>query len=283
MAPASLASHSQQLPSPFVVCITGASRGVGAETAKAFAQAGATGLILTARTVAALDQTRRECHTLAKKPAELKISCLAADAGSEDSAKHIASTVKAEQGSRLDVLINSAGLVSTDASAFDKLDAIGSEQIQKTMQVNYMGRFWTIKHLLPLLLASPNGAKTVVNITSFSSHFATMGAMGFNISELATNRLTEAVAETYGEQGVVAYSVHPGMVRTTPPPGFPEAMLEFAHDDPGLCGAFLIWLVKEKREWLTGRYLSSNWDVEELEEKREEIVAKDKLKMRMVV
>jgi len=54
-------------------------------------------------------------------------------------------------------------------------------------------------------------------------------------------------------------------------------------DDVGLCGAFLVWLTKEKREWLSGRYVSANWDVEEREGMKEQIVKGDKLKMRMVV
>lgn len=58
---------------------------------------------------------------------------------------------------------------------------------------------------------------------------------------------------------------------------------ELVNDDPGLCGAFLVWLVQERREWLSGRYLSANWDPEELEQKNEEIVKGDKLRFRMVV
>ena len=53
-------------------------------------------------------------------------------------------------------------------------------------------------------------------------------------------------------------------------------------DDPRLCGAFIVWLIKERRMWLSGRYLSSNWDVDELIAKKDEIVDNDKLKMRMV-
>ena len=42
-------------------------------------------------------------------------------------------------------------------------------------------------------------------------------------------------------------------------------------------------LLREKRQWLSGRYLSANWDVGELEGRREEIEKGDFLKMRMVV
>lgn len=53
--------------------------------------------------------------------------------------------------------------------------------------------------------------------------------------------------------------------------------------DIGLPGGFCTWLTKEKREYLSGRYLSVHWDVDELEAKKDEIVNGDKLKFRMVV
>jgi hypothetical protein len=55
------------------------------------------------------------------------------------------------------------------------------------------------------------------------------------------------------------------------------------NDTPELCGGFTVWLTKGKRTWLAGRYLSVNWDVDELEAKRDEIVEGDKLKIRMVI
>lgn len=55
------------------------------------------------------------------------------------------------------------------------------------------------------------------------------------------------------------------------------------NDDPSLCGSFLVWLTKERRLWLSGRYLAANWDVDELVEMKDEIVKHDKLKMRMVL
>lgn len=55
------------------------------------------------------------------------------------------------------------------------------------------------------------------------------------------------------------------------------------NDDVALCGGFLTWLTKEKRSWLSGRYVSVNWDVEELEKRKNEIVEKDLLVMRMTM
>jgi hypothetical protein len=58
---------------------------------------------------------------------------------------------------------------------------------------------------------------------------------------------------------------------------------DFESDDEGLAGAMCVWLSKERREWLSGRYVSCNWDVGELEGKKEDIVKGDRLKFRMVL
>lgn len=121
-----------------------------------------------------------------------------------------------------------------------------------------------------------------MNITSISSHVP--GPLGLSVSALPTNRLSERAADAYAHEGVICCAVHPGAVfPEVPPPGFPPDFREFSVDSAYLCGAFLIWLVKERREWLSGRYLDATWDVEELERKKAEIVEGDKLKMRMVV
>ena len=54
-------------------------------------------------------------------------------------------------------------------------------------------------------------------------------------------------------------------------------------DSPDLSAAMAVWLAKEPRPWPNGRYVASNWDVEELEARRHEIANGDMLKFRMVV
>ena len=57
----------------------------------------------------------------------------------------------------------------------------------------------------------------------------------------------------------------------------------WAVDDVGLCSEFLLWLAQERREWFSERYLSANWNIEESQGKRNVIINRDQLKMRMVV
>ncbi len=51
-------------------------------------------------------------------------------------------------------------------------------------------------------------------------------------------------------------------------------------DDVGLCGAFCVWLSSKQEDvmFLNGRFLSANWDVDELLHRKDEIVQKDLLK-----
>jgi phage terminase large subunit-like protein len=49
-------------------------------------------------------------------------------------------------------------------------------------------------------------------------------------------------------------------------------------DDVSLCGAFCVWLSREKRMWLNGRLIAATWDIDELHEKRDQIEKQDLLK-----
>jgi hypothetical protein len=62
-----------------------------------------------------------------------------------------------------------------------------------------------------------------------------------------------------------------------------KALQGLLTDTAELAGDAMSWLTQERREWLGGRYVSVTWDMEELLQKREEIVRKDKLKMRLAV
>jgi NAD(P)-dependent dehydrogenase (short-subunit alcohol dehydrogenase family) len=104
----SLTKPNRSLPSKLTVCIVGASRGIDAETARLFAQAGAAGLVLSARDEKSLYSIRDECKKLAKHA--IRVTTVGADISSEEAAKKLAMEVATNHG-RLDVLINNAGVL----------------------------------------------------------------------------------------------------------------------------------------------------------------------------
>ena len=68
----------------------------------------------------------------------------------------------------------------------------------------------------------------------------------------------------------------------------PEELHGILGDEPELAGETFVWLTgggkgKGEREWLRGRYVSVNWDMEEFIGMREKVVRGDLLKVRVVV
>jgi len=53
----------------------------------------------------------------------------------------------------------------------------------------------------------------------------------------------------YGEQGILAYAIHPGGVRTEMARKLPDEMQGWIIDTPELCGDTLVFLTKKRQEW----------------------------------
>ena len=63
----------------------------------------------------------------------------------------------------------------------------------------------------------------------------------------------------------------------------PSDMQHILVDTPEIAAHALTWLVRERRDWLAGRYFVCQWDVDELQAMKQNILEGDKLKVRMVV
>ncbi len=61
-----------------------------------------------------------------------------------------------------------------------------------------------------------------------------------------------------------------------------DALVRFSVDTPELVGGVGVWLSTGDKKFMSGRYLSVNWDVDELVERKEEIVEGGKLKIGLV-
>jgi len=267
------------LPRPFVVVITGGGRGLGEAYAKAYAQAGASGIVLAARSE---NELQAVAETVKQINAETRVSTVKCDVTIESDVKNLEAAIKEEHGGRLDVLVNNAGFL--DDAGWKPITEGYPEDFRRTFDVNVYGVYLVTRTLLPLILGTEGGAKAVVGLSSMSSHFASY-SISMGMSKLALNRFIEFLDNEYKAEGLVAYALHPGSVPTkmSTGDGVPADLQKYLQHDASLSSWFLVWLTKEKRDWLTGRYVASMWDVEELEAQKEEIVREDKFKFRMVV
>ncbi|KIW07309.1 uncharacterized protein PV09_02159 [Verruconis gallopava] len=258
------------------VLITGASKGIGSATAISFARAGASGLILGARSslLEVRDNVIEQAKIAGHSPP--KVLALEIDVSSQKSVEDAASRVRSEFRS-VDVLINNAGYLEQ----WSPITETDPAEWWKTWNVNILGVYLMNRYFLPLVLQSE--LKTIVNITSIGAHLTMHGASAYQTSKLAVLRLTEFLMEEYGSQGLIAIGAHPGGVSTELALNMPKYMHSLLNDRPELAGDFLVKLVSERREWLAGRYLSVNWDWNELMAKKEVIMDEDLLKVRLAL
>ena len=271
------------------VLITGASRGIGLATAISFATAGASQIAIAARSN--LDATESAILSAAQAanktaPRILKLTFDVTDESSVvDAVAHLADAFDG----KLDVLVNNAGYIEE----WQRVAVTDPVAWWRSWEINLKGVYLLTRACLPLLAASASASAstsdgvstgTVVNVSSIGAHMTAPGASGYQTAKFALLRFTEFVQAEYGdgEDGVVAIAVHPGGVATELGLTMPEAMHGFLVDTPQLAGDTLAWLTAEKRDWLGGRYVSVNWDMDELESRKGEVVEGDKLKMRMV-
>jgi len=288
---AALDPASNKLPKPFNVLIVGASRGIGAGIAHAYAQAGAASLLLAARS-----SSSQELATVAQEAKNLNpsvsIKSLEVDITSNTSVAQLAKDVKQEVG-RLDIVIVNSGY---SGPVVLKVEEGDPQDFQDVFDVNVQGTYLVAHHFIPILKES-DGAKTFIAINSFGACIVNghIANTAYCISKFAQARLVEFLSEQYGADGILAVAVHPGAVNTemadkTTPDSFRPCKCIFTMssmkdtdfldltDDIGLGGAFCVWLSTEKRMWLNGRLLGATWDIDELLGKKTQIEGQDLLK-----
>jgi NAD(P)-dependent dehydrogenase (short-subunit alcohol dehydrogenase family) len=198
-----------KLPRPFVVCITGAGRGLGEAYAIAYAQAGASHIVLAARSVDELETVK---YTVKEIDDSIVVSVVKCDVTSESEVGSMKDAVKRDCSGRLDVLVNNAGFLDS-LGGWKPITEGNPEDFRRTMDVNIFGVYLVTRALLPMLLGTDGGAKAVVGITSMSSHFASY-SISMALSKLALNRFIEFLDNEYKDRGLVAYSLYPGGVAT---------------------------------------------------------------------
>jgi NAD(P)-dependent dehydrogenase (short-subunit alcohol dehydrogenase family) len=96
-------------------------------------------------------------------------------------------------------------------------------------------------------------------------------------------RFSELLDSEYGEQGLLTFHVHPGGVATELSSTVRPDYAQFQIDKPEMAADTIVWLTAEKRPWLSGRYVSAAWDMEELLAKKERVVKEKHLVNKMIV
>jgi NAD(P)-dependent dehydrogenase (short-subunit alcohol dehydrogenase family) len=196
-----------------VAVITGASRGIGAAAARAFAAEGCD-VVLAARSLEAL---QRLAHELTRD--KVRAHAQRCDVRSWEDIQALARAV-GERFGRCDVLVNNAG-VGIGGTVLD----MPVEHLDETLEVNLRGPFLVAKALVPLM--PPGG--TVLNIASVSGREGIPGLAAYSASKAGLRVFSEALGREVAARGLRVVSVLPGYVATDmvdDAPHPPEAMVQ---------------------------------------------------------
>ncbi|KAF4947785.1 hypothetical protein FSARC_13890 [Fusarium sarcochroum] len=259
------------------VLITGASKGIGKATAISFATAGCSIILLLARSdMADVEAAVKDAAKKANRPQPL-VHSMKVDTTSEDSVRVAAETARDILGGSLDILINNAGYLEE----WKPIAESNPSEWWRTWEVNIKGTFLATHYFVPLLLKS--STKTVINVTSGGAHVMFPGASGYQTTKFALCRLTEFMDREYYQQGLIAIAIHPGATKTDLSMNMPLDRQDVLTDTPELAADTVLWLCRERRDWLSGRFASVNWDMEELEQKKQDILERNLFKFRVVI
>ncbi|KAI0868117.1 NAD(P)-binding protein [Hypoxylon argillaceum] len=240
------------------VLITGASGGIGQAIAESWAVAGASGIVITGRKVDLLEGIAARLRNLA--PPGTKVLAYGADITNEASVAALFAAAK-EVG-KVDVLINNAGsLILGPVGAGDPTKFFAD------FQVNVMGSYLMTHHFL----AQSGGVGTIISMSSCAIGSAFAGLAGYTASKLAFACIMENL---HAEQpGIRVFMLMPGIVQTEMTV---DALKPYAKDSPRLSGSWTLFLSTPRADWMRGGILSVNWDIEEMEAHKDQIIC-DKL------
>ncbi|TIA09542.1 NAD(P)-binding protein [Aureobasidium pullulans] len=240
-----------------VVLITGAGGGIGGETARAWAIAGAEGIIL---------EPAEAIFSINK---DVKLLIVTADLTSEADVEELFSQAKTTFG-KVDVVVNTAGTMTGGP-----IGDMTPQQWWTDFEVNVKGTY-TLTHYY---LKTFGSAGTLINLVSLGASMTAPGISSYSTSKLAVIKLSEYLDAEKPDLRI--FTLHPGIVAATESKRgmVVDAFTPFAKDPGMLTGAVSLYLATPKAEYLRGGFMSVNWDVEEMEKHRDEIKEKKLLKL----
>lgn len=207
-----------------VILVTGGSTGLGLESAKRLAAAGAT-IVLTSRTLAKGEKAVQgvkgyvQDKGISETP---KVYNLVLDLDDLDSVKAFPAAFKQLGLGNIDVLMNNAGVMAIPERQLTK------DGYERTFQSNHLGHFVLTAGLFPFLSRQK---ATIINVSSEAFQFANQGLAldnlngetkydawtSYGLSKLANVLFTQELqrrADAAGDSWLSVVTLHPGAVAT---------------------------------------------------------------------
>ena len=232
------------------ILITGGATGVGYSISKAFAAAGVARVAIVSRSSGPQEKAKADFEA-----AYPSVRILLYQASIADSTRMI--EVLHDIGA-IDVLVLSAAVYHRRAPATE----ISTQEMQNVFDTNVIAAF----NLTEAYLASPfppAGSKTIIHISSAAAQMRFTQRIGYGSSKAAATQMMQHFAFERESNDVRIFSMHPGAFYT---PAAAEHYTKdaFRWEDIDLPAHFALWLAGPESDFLNGRFLWAQWDVDEL-------------------
>ena len=181
--------------------VTGASRGIGRETARRLCSEGAD-VLLVART----EETLAEAATEAGSGSPGEAAHLALDVTDEDAGERILAAAS-ERFGRLDVLVNNAG-----TAKWRDLDDVPDADWQLQFELNVMAPLRAMRAAIPPM--AERGWGRVVNVCSTAGKRPSAAMPEYSVAKAAELSLSRLFADRYAKRGVLVNAICPGPVES---------------------------------------------------------------------
>lgn len=184
-----------------VALVTGASRGIGRQTAMTLAQYGAAVIVN-------YNGSREKAEEVVKHITEhggraSAYGCNVADyAATENMMKDIV-----KEYGHLDILVNNAGITRDGL-----LMKMSEEDYDAVLDINLKGTFNCIRHISRQMLKQKSGR--IINLSSVVGQYGNAGQVNYSASKAGIIGITKSVAKELGSRGITVNAVAPGFVVT---------------------------------------------------------------------
>ena len=239
------ASSMKGLLKDKVAIVTGASRGIGADSARVFSEAGAT-VVLAARSEKEIDKLAHEIETQGGKAMAVET-----DVGDPVSVERLVKRTLDEFG-RLNIAFNNAGEGHMPAP----LASVPVEDFDKAVRVNLRGTFLCLKYEIPAMIQ--NGGGAIVNMSSTAGLQGVQGITGYVASKHGIIGLTKTAALDYADQNIRVNAIAPGPILTErirqikDPTPIISAVPVGRIGEPAEVGYLAAWLCSDQASYITG-------------------------------